>query len=97
MDKVYSVFGASAFKKLSPDGTLESKRINRAIMDMVMVSFEHFEKGQLISHKDGIISLLRDLPQTDEDFNSALTIGTSDKRQLEYRLSTWIEQLGTII
>ena len=26
-DKVYSVFGASAFKKLSPDGTLESKRI----------------------------------------------------------------------
>lgn len=97
VDKVYSVFGADAFKKLNPDGTLESKRINRAIMDMVMVSFEHFEKSRLVSHKNEIVTLLRDLPQANVGFNNALTIGTSDRRQLECRLSTWTQNLRTIV
>lgn len=97
VDKVYSVFGPRAFKKLNPDGSLESKRINRAIMDLVMVSFEHLEKSKLLSHKDEIITLLCQLPQTDELFNNALTTGTSDKKQLEYRLSTWIQSLSTIV
>ena len=96
-DKVYSVFEDDAFKKLNADGSLESSRINRAIMDMIMISFEDFDKNKLIFHKKQIISLLRDLPQTNNDFNNALTFGTSDRKQLEYRLSTWIQNLHKII
>lgn len=97
VDKVYSVFGVNAFRKLSPDGTLESGRINRAIMDIIMVSFENFEKNTLVLHKEKIFNLLRDLPQKDQTFNSALTIGTSDRKQLEYRLSTWTQELNAIL
>lgn len=97
VDKVHAVFGATAFKKLNPDGSLESKRINRAIMDMIMVSFEHFDQSDLVLHKEKIIALLRDLPHTDEDFNNALTIGTSDRKQLQYRLSTWVQKINEIV
>lgn len=96
-DKVYAVFGADAFKKINPDGTLESKRVNRAIMDIVMVSFEHFELNTLVENKDKIITLLRDLPPLDKEFNDSLTIGTSDKKKLEYRLATWNKQLNVIL
>lgn len=97
VDKVHAVFGATAFKKLNPDGSLESKRINRAIMDMIMVSFEHFDRSELVLHKEEIIALLRDLPQTNEDFNNALTIGTSDRKQLQYRLSIWVQKINEIV
>jgi hypothetical protein len=96
VDKVYAVFGADAFKKINPDGSLE-RRINRAVMDMIMVSFEHIDKNKLVAHKDEIISLLRNLPQQDVEFNEALTIGTSDKKQVEYRLSTWSRKLNEVL
>jgi hypothetical protein len=89
IDKVHSVFGNTAFRRINPDGTLEGNRISRSIMDIIMVSFEHGDKGKLMSKKDAIVDLLKTLPQEDPEFNSALTAGTSDRKQLEYRLAVW--------
>ncbi len=96
-DKVYSVFGGNAFKKLNPDGTLDSSLINRAIMDIQMVSFEQINKEKLIGSKEKIINLLCNLPIQDPKFLDAITFATSDRKQLEYRLSTWINELKNIL
>lgn len=97
VEKVYAVFGTSAFKKLNFDGSLENPRINRAIMDMVMISFQYFDKNDLEARKNEIITLLCRLPHTDPEFNLALSIGTSDKKQLEYRLSKWSKELAKLL
>lgn len=96
IEKVYAVFGENAFRKINPDGEFE-KNINRAIMDIIMISFENIDSKKLIAHKNEIVTLLRDLPQRDNEFNSALTIGTSDRKQVEYRLSTWKTELHKIL
>jgi hypothetical protein len=97
VEKVYSVFGTNAFRKFDATGSLESPRLNRAIMDMVMVSFEYFSKSKLLDHKQDILNLLISLPQSDINFNQAITISTSDKKQVEYRLSTWNQELRNIL
>jgi len=94
--KVWSVFGHDAFQRHNADGTIDT-RPNRAIMDFVMVSFEHSDYDKLVEHKDGIRLLLRDLPANDLRFNESITIGTSDKKQLEYRLNTWMREIGSIL
>ncbi len=97
VDKAAAVLGANAFKRLNSDGTPEGNRINRAVMDMILVSFERLEKERLVTHKEEIVKLLVELPQRDPAFNSAIMIGTSDRRQLEYRLSTWFRELQAIL
>ena len=96
IDKVYHVFGKDAFQRINPDGTFD-QRINRGIMDIVMVSFEHADEQSLISHKDEIRALLRDLPVEDTRFNESILIATSDKRQLEYRLMAWSQKLNGLL
>ena len=97
VDKVYEIFGDDAFKKFNPDGSLDSLRVNRAIMDIVMVSFEHFEKQRLVQAKNEIRALLRDLPIQDPVFLDAITFGISDRKQLEYRLSVWTKRLNNLL
>jgi len=58
VEKVYSVFGTNAFRKFDATGSLESPRLNRAIMDMVMVSFEYFSKSKLLDHKQDILKFI---------------------------------------
>lgn len=96
-DKVFSVFGINAFKKLNNDGSLDSNLLNRAIMDIQMISFEHISGEELIKAKDEIIHLLCELPVKNPRFLDSITFGTSDRRQMEYRLSTWINELKAII
>ena len=93
IEKVYSVFGPNAFRKVNADGSFEN-RPNRAIMDFIMISFEGVDKALLEERKDAIKTLLQCLPAQDANFNSAITISTSDKKQLEYRLSTWCRELA---
>ena len=92
IDKVYQVFGSNAFRKVTEFVTFEN-RPNRAIMDFIMLSFETKPRDLLISKKENIKNLLQTLPTSDADFNSSITISTSDKKQLEYRLNTWRREL----
>ncbi|HVM51276.1 MAG TPA: DUF262 domain-containing protein [Candidatus Acidoferrum sp.] len=96
IDKVYSVFGPNAFRKVNTEGSFDN-RPNRAIMDVVMISFESFDQAVLEQKKEGIKTLLQTLPTQDANFNSAITISTSDKKQLEYRLRTWCRELTKLL
>ena len=96
VEKVYLVFGKNAFRKINPLGEFE-KNLNRAIMDIIMVSFENVDVEKLKKHKEEIVSLLKELPQRDAEFNNALIISTSDKKQVEYRLSIWCKELKVIV
>lgn len=88
VQKVYEVFGNEAFRRINLDGILD-KRVSRAIMDVIMTSFEKTNAAELVAHKEDIRKLLADLPYRDQMFNNSITIGTSDKKQLEYRLNVW--------
>lgn len=96
IQKIHIVFGKEAFRRINKDGTLD-KRVNRAIMDIMLASFEKVDVDKLIVHKQNIYNLLADLPYRDSLFNDSITIGTSDKKQLEYRLSTWSTALSQIL
>lgn len=96
IDKVYLIFGDKAFRKIDKDGTIETS-INRAIMDFILLSFEKYNSTELEGNKNEIISLLKELPVEDNIFDDAISIGTSETKKIEYRLSTWSERLGVII
>jgi hypothetical protein len=96
IDKVHSVFGTDAFRKINADGSFEN-RPNRAIMDCIMLSFEQFPFDKLETKKAEIRSLLQNLPLSDASFNSSITISTSDKKQLEYRLGAWNRALSEVL
>jgi len=72
-------------------------RINRAIMDVIMLSFERYAKMDLIEKKDEIISLYSRLPLEDKTFDESITIGTSDITKVLYRLKKWITQLKILM
>lgn len=94
IDSVYEVFGDKAFRKLNDEG-FETK-INKAIMDVIMISFEQYSLDAIKEKKTEILTLYK--KKLDEPkFNMAVTQGTSDTRVLEYRLNEWITELNRIM
>jgi hypothetical protein len=62
-----------------------------------MTSFELIPIDDLEVKQTEIRELLRTLPVNDAVFNSSITVSTSDKKQLEYRLCTWNQELTRIL
>ena len=62
-----------------------------------MQSFEKYSLDQLENKKQNIISLLKNLPNSDVDFLQAISSGTSEKNNLNYRLNTWLKNMDYII
>jgi len=94
-EKVYSIFGKNSFRKMT-DGHY-SGPINRSLMDVLMISFEDYSNDSLIMKKDDIEELYRSLPIKNKDFDDAITFSTSSKDILDYRISTWINELKIIM
>ncbi len=66
-------------------------------MDVVMLGAERLTNEQIVQHKDRILALHRELPGRDRIFNAALTYGTNDTKKLEYRITTWLNELSIVI
>ena len=96
IDTVYEVLGASAFQRIY-EGDYTDGRLNRAVMDCIMLSFENKDPQILLAKKSEIKALLKNLPNEDADFNEAITYGTGDKKRLETRLNTWNEKLNALL
>ena len=96
VDKVYLVFGANAFRRIGSDGTVDN-RLNRALMDAIMIGLERISKEKATANKDRILALNRSLPQSDTDFTESLIYGTSDTKRLQYRIAQWLRELKTKI
>ncbi|MBF0538069.1 MAG: DUF262 domain-containing protein [Nitrospirae bacterium] len=96
IDKVFSVFGSNAFRKIDIDGNYD-RAINRSIMDAVMICFEIHDEAVLLKHNDEIVELLKTLIHTDKDFSDSITSGTSNKAKIEYRLKTFCTKLNKML
>ncbi len=96
IDKVYEVFGDKAFQKINQHGNIDP-RLNRAIHDCLMISFEDKDEKKLIEKRQDIINGFKKLIMLDNDFYDAISSWTSDKNKLNYRLKTWSNNLDKIL
>lgn len=94
INKVYEVFGENAFRKLNDDGY--ENKLNRAIMDVVMIGFEKYSFEDVKRKKEDIVNLYR-LILKNSEFNLLVTQATSDTKVIEKRMKTWIEKLTDVM
>lgn len=93
--KVSFIFGENAFKRLRPDGTRENP-INRALMDVLLISVTQFKYEELQSKHTQILMNWEELSK-DQAFQNSVQNGTSDTKVLEYRLSRWCSVLKSLM
>jgi len=96
IEKVYIIFGENAFRKFDNKHNQYDNKINRAIMDFIMISFEKHDKHSLLTKKELIIELFKNTLQ-EPALDDAITKGTSDTKRLEYRISYWLKKMQTIM
>lgn len=96
IEKVLLIYGEDAFRRISSDGIRE-KSINRAIMDVIMLSSTQYTKDELLQSKDRINQHLFNLITTDTNFGNSIKNGTSDTKVITFRLARWCEELRSII
>ena len=97
IDKVHFVFGERAFRKVvDPEGNKDTL-LNRALMDVIMVSFDRFSVDNIKENKDGILKLYASLPFKDSRFADSISYRTSDNKELEYRLCTWLRKINELM
>jgi hypothetical protein len=96
VNKVYTIFGEKAFRRMHDDGVYETS-LNRAIMDVLMVSCKHFSLSQLMANQLKIVQRFKYLITKDQAFKDSITIGTSDKKVINYRLKRWYDELQSIL
>lgn len=96
VDKVYTVIGSKAFRRINENGDYETS-FNRSIMDILMTSFSRFEKDVLVVKQKEINARLKGLILNDKDFGDSITIGTSDVKVINYRLNRWFNELKDVL
>lgn len=97
IDKVHFVFGERAFRKVvDPEGNKDAL-LNRALMDVIMVSFDRFSLDDIRRKKDDILTLYASLPFKDTHFADSISYRTSDNIELEYRLCTWLREINNLM
>ena len=96
VDKVYQVYGEYAFKRQGLDGMRE-KTINRAIIDVIMLSASQHSMDELMDNKERIVQRFLEMTNNDVEFRNSIKIGTSDTKVITLRLSTWCNEVDRII
>ncbi|MDB2158983.1 DUF262 domain-containing protein [Clostridium butyricum] len=94
IDKVYEVFGENAFRKLNDD-EYENK-LNRAIMDVIMIGFEKYSLEEIKKNKARILDLYKNILK-DPNFNILVTQATSDTKVIEKRMKSWTDMLAKVM
>jgi hypothetical protein len=95
IEKVVSVFGNFAFRRFDREGKPEGQ-VNRAIYDVIMLTFARIDRESLYSHREQIVDALRKLSRTDQDFIDAIGQATRDKKRINTRVRRWVESLRSI-
>ena len=96
INKVYSIFGKNAFKRIEANGEFY-KWTNKAIYDFIMLSFEQYHLDELMKHKEQILNALKTCVNENKEFEDSITVGTSEPRRMEYRLGVCMAKMGSIL
>jgi hypothetical protein len=94
--KVHEIFGPKALRRRNTDGVYETS-LNRAIMDALIISVNPHSQEELIEKKDAITDGFYSLIEDDQDFRDSITIATSDKKVMDFRISKWCVMLENIL
>ncbi|QDV62759.1 DUF262 domain-containing protein [Crateriforma conspicua] len=89
------VFGDDALQRVDEDGNFDG-RLNRALMDSVLACFKLHDEADLKANKDGIKSGLIEL-FNDPKFLDAITVRTSDKKKMDYRVSKFCSMVDEVL
>jgi hypothetical protein len=93
--KVHSVFGDDSFRRIRVQDNKASwdRKINRAVFDVQMLSFELLDSNELAARSDEIRGAFENLCQTDNSFWESLSFATANRSAFLKRLRTWGEAL----
>jgi hypothetical protein len=94
MDNINSVLGATAFRRVLPDGAKEV-RVNRSLSDIVMLCFSVLDKKICVENKEELENIISELCKN-PTFVDSITLGTSDSRKIETRLTLALQAFGII-
>lgn len=94
IDKVYEVFGENAFRKLNDEGY--ENKLNRSIMDVIMIGFEKYSLDEIKDNKIKILDLYKNILK-EPDFNILVTQATSDTKVIEKRMKSWTDRLAQVM
>lgn len=95
IEKVYSVYGLNAFKRIHSDGSVE-RSYNRAIMDVLMISSASYSFEALMAKKEILRSSFHQ-KTLNKDYERSLLSGTSDMKVLNFRISQWIREMNGLM
>jgi uncharacterized protein with ParB-like and HNH nuclease domain len=95
IDKAEAVFGNNAFRQIDEDGKF-ANQVNRAIYDVVMLTFVHLEKAELVARKAEITDALKILCNEDKVFKDAIGRATRDKARINARVKVWGDKLRAL-
>lgn len=95
VEKVKVVFGNTAFRRFDEGGNPE-RQVNRAIFDVVMLSFARMDRDVLEAKREQIVEALRRLSQEDDAFIDAIIQATRDRKRINTRLERWINAVRAI-
>ncbi|MBN2088563.1 DUF262 domain-containing protein [candidate division KSB1 bacterium] len=96
------IFGNKAFKRFiigsgrNPNGHWETKKINKALYDIVVSGFTMFEENQIVSKSDQIREELLWLMTNDVNFIDSITFTTDNKDKIFTRFNKWISAIKEI-
>lgn len=94
IDDVFAIFDYGAFRRYNPDTGWE-KSINRAIYDVIMLSFAYVSSEDIRSSKTEIIEALKKVCQ-DPDFSEAITSSTKNRDRIQTRIDKWRDAMAEI-
>jgi len=100
----HSTFGNDrAFRRYRPGfgpdepvGVWENKP-NKALYDVVMYGFSRYSRSEVFPHIEAIRESLIDLMATDRQFQETISASTSDSARVNYRFTTWLARLESIV
>lgn len=79
------------------DPTADNNRLNRAIAEFTLLSFDIVDNQTLSSYREEIRQLYIDLLSTDDTFKNSISQRTSDTDVLNYRINFWMKHFKDAI
>jgi Protein of unknown function DUF262 len=92
---VYEIFSSNGFRRYDPNTCTWINSLNRAIYDVVMISFSRLPLDLVRQKKNEILNEFIKIQQNPE-FQEAITISPEKVNSIQIRLDKWYESLAKI-
>lgn len=98
-----TVFGADkAFRRFTAGDASDhkggwEKRINKALMDVQLYAFTHYDRGVITKNRDAIYDMAVDLMAEDTEFSDLVRHTISEKKRVIRRFRLWEDALGGLL